>query len=249
VIFSVILMSNLFLFASSQNRTVFYSQSDASSLLADEAGVLTGAAATNILMEAQSVLSAGPLDCSTAAEQVANKLGSLNDTQRSGPLTVWVSALQVPGKDALDNLSMVRPFDGSLSDELSMSLHASAVSDRPIGGVMIDRIVSHLVHLPVRWASELRDCVDVVSSISASVSASKVSNCTANIVGPLMEAAGAGPSSLALADGFDLGYSYSISSQTPCTVSFGVRLEQTDIVGPSGTFSVLLAWKGVAAFA
>ena len=249
VIFSVILLTNLVVFSSSQERTVLYSQSNASSLLGDEAAALTGAAAMNILIEAQSVFSGGPLDCSTAADQVASRLGSLSDIQRSGPLTVSVSALQIPAKYAADNLSAVQPFNGSMAGELTMALHTRAVSDVPLAGVMIDRSVSHVVHLPVRWAPELRDCVDALSSISASVAASKVSNCTASIVDPLMVDAGAGPSASAASDGFEFGYSYTISGQTPCTVSFGVKVEQANVVGPSGTFSVLVAEGGAASFA
>ena len=248
VVFSVILLSNLALFAASQNRATLYSQSDASDMLGDEAEALTGSAATNILLEVESFLAAGAMDCSAATGQLSAHISSLVDIQESRLLNVSATA-EFLAMGSPDNLSIVFPFNGSAAGELSLAVTATAKSGPPIAQVSYSRSVLHEVHLPVRWASEVRDCLDSLSSVSAKLSDTRVANCTAGEVTPAMEAATSGPASAATADGFVFGYSYSIADPSPCTVNFRITVEQAGVEGPGGAFNVLLSGEGAASFA
>ncbi len=249
VVFSVILLSNLLVFAASENRTSLYSQADASDLLGDEATALTGAAATNILAEVQSVLSGRAMNCLTASGEVSAAVASMTGVQREGVLAVTIASREVTGVNAVDNLSILTPFNGSLAGDLTLELDVSAKTVTPLDRVSLDRDVTHFVHLPVRLDAAVGDCLGAVASISRTMSAVHLSNCTTKGVGPIAEKAASGPAASAGADGFNFGFKYSVVDQDPCQVKFQVTIEQTAIQGPSGSFSLLLAGEGGASFA
>jgi hypothetical protein len=248
VIFSVILVSNFAIYAASQDRAVLNSQADEENLLNSEETILTGAAATNILFEAQSILAAGPINCSDAQRSISSQLAELVDTQSSGPLVVSAASSEVPGVVHIDNLSMASPFNGSVLGSITISLTVSSRTIGQLDGVSLDRTVNHLVHLPVRWGSLVGDCHGALASIAEAVSSSTVSNCTSSVVDPLLAAAGAGPGSTASADGFAFGLTHYIVARSPCEVGFSVTLGQAGIDGPGGPFSVVLEGSGAATF-
>lgn len=249
VIFSVVLISNLALFVGSQDRASLYAQSDAEDLLAGEAATLTGSTATNLLSEVQSIVALGPMDCFTAARDLEVAIGSLVDEQRSGTLTVRATSYEAPDLYSADDLSMLSPFNGSVSGDLNVGLSFTESSRMPVAGVTFDRNETHLAHLPVRWDSALQDCIGAVEAVVSAVSASHVSNCTVGMVGPRMAAAASGPEDSAAADGFTFGVDYSIAGETPCTVSFRISVGQPAVDGPAGEFNLLLEGRGSASFA
>jgi hypothetical protein len=249
LVFSVILVCNFAIYAASQDRAVLHAQADAEDLLNAEGTVLEGATVTNILLGAQSVLGSGPIYCSIAQGFVSTRLASLHDAQRTGPLSVSTSSVEVSGVDAADNLSMVFPFNGSAAGFLTLAVTSHTKTVESVAGVSLDRSVTHLVHLPVRWNAQVRDCIAAVAAISRSVSSSRASSCTSAVVPPLMANASSGPDSTARADGFDFALTYEILTDGRCAVSFTVTLGQTKIEGPGGGFSVLLEGGGVASFA
>ncbi len=249
VVFSIILVSNLALFVGSQNRASLYLQSDAEDLLAGEADALAGSAATNLLLGAQSILAAGPIDCSTAASNLAAAIGSLRDVERSGTLTVLATSREAPDLYSPDNMSMLSPFNGSVMGELNVGLSLSVTGGVPAAGVEFARNETHLGHLPVHWDSALRDCVGALRAVAASVTAAHPSNCTADAVAPLMAAAAAGPEATSTADGFAFEFAYSIAGTDPCSVGFRVSVTQFAIQGPAGEFSVQLEGRDSASFA
>ena len=100
--------------------------------------------------------------------------------------------------------------------------------------------------LPVRLESLSRDCTGALSEMEAVLKASSVANCTSSDVSPLVASAARGPESAASLDGFDLGVTYMITGQSPCSVSLGVTIVQGDIQGPAGDFSVELRGTGSA---
>ncbi len=247
LIFSVLLVSNLAVFVASQNRAEFYSKSDASDLLADQATAMTGAAATNLLLEVQSIVSAVPLGCSNATGVVATSVEKLADVQRSSALVVNASIQESPGASGV-GLPTLTPFNGSMEGGLNLSINVSARSEASLSGVSFSRDATYPAHLPVRLDSAKRDCLGAVAAISAAVSASQVSNCTSQTVSPVMESVSASQATAFRADGFGFGLDYSVASQHPCTVSFRVSLEQQDIPGPGGAFSLLLEGEGSTSF-
>ena len=249
VVFSVILVSDLAVFASSQERAALYTRADAENLLSAEGSALTGVAAVNVLSQAQSILSRQAFVCSTAQYHMASLMASLDDFERLGPLTVTASALVVPGAAAVDNLSIVRPFNGTESGFLGLALRVSVRTHTSLGGVVLTRDVVHLVHLPLSWDALVRDCLGALSQVAEAVSATSISNCTSEAVAPIMAEASANPASQAATDGFSFRFSYSILAQSPCTLGFSAAVEQVNIEGPRGGFSVLLEGAGVASFA
>ena len=249
VVFSAILISNLAIFSSSQERAAMYSQADAEDLLSAEGSALTGVVAVNVLSEAQSFLSSQVFNCFTAQHYLASHMTSLEDAVRLGHVTVSASALVVPGVAAVDNLSMALPFNGTESGFLGLALRVSERTDGSLGGAVLTRDVVHLVHLPLSWDALVGTCLEALSQVTEAVSASGVSNCTSDVVGPTMAEASAHQALQAAIDGFGFHFSFSILTQTPCTVAFSVAVEQANVDGPRGSFSVLLGGSGAASFA
>ena len=107
----------------------------------------------------------------------------------------------------------------------------------------------HVAHLPVLWDSALGDCLGAIESFSGAVPDLRATNCTSGVVGPLLRSIAHQPAASAEADGFSFGYTYVIDGQSPCAVTFRVTIEQTNVDGPGGSFSVLLEGEGSATFA
>lgn len=238
VIFSILLASNLLVFAASQGRERMYLQADSADSLADNAEALMGAGGTNVLMEAQAALASTPLDCHSASGAVASIIGGLSDSQRSGDLFVNVSSSPYGGGTVGDNLSMLAPFGGSVSGEVDISLAMVASGNDSAAGVSLARSEVHLAHLPVRLGSLVADCLAAVSSISRAISAAGPPNCTRDALAPLVEGAGDAAATAAAADGFSFGLTFSAAAGASCTVSFAVTLGQRGIQGPEGPFSI-----------
>jgi hypothetical protein len=249
VLFSVILVSDLAVFSSSQGRAAMYSQADTENLLGAEGSALTGIVAVNVLSQAQAILSRQAFNCPAAQHHMVSLMASLGDSERLGPLTVTASALVVSGAAAVDNLSMVHPFNGTVGGFLGLALRVSERTDGSLGGVVLTRDVMHLVHLPLSWDALVRDCLGALSQVADAISASSISNCTSEAVAPIMAEARARPASQAAIDGFGFRFSYSILAQSSCTVGFSVAVEQANVEGPGGNFSVLLEGAGVESFA
>jgi hypothetical protein len=249
IIFSVLLVSNVLVFAASQDREHLYSISNAEDSLGDDAVALMGAGGTNILLEAQAAISSRPLDCQTALATTASMAGTLSDSQRSGGVSVSSTARLAADDSAGDNLSMLAPFDGSVFGELDLSVLMVATGDSPAGDVSIDRAEVHLVHLPVELDRLSVDCTSALDEMVRTLSAVAPANCTSSEVDPLLAGASRSAAALVAADGFAFGISYTIVTGTGCSVSLQVRVQQTGIGGPGGTFTVQLEEEGLAIFA
>lgn len=249
LIFAALLLSNLVVFAASQGRETLYSQSDAGDSLRVNSIALMGAAATNVLIEAQASLASRVLSCSTASQDVSNMIGRLSDVQRSGPVTVTATATAGANAAADDNLSIAAPFNGSLSGDLGVSVRMSVSGNSTGAGVSIHKTEVHLVHLPVRLLLLAGDCVDAVAYLSGAISTTVASNCTSAAVAPLIDRASRVPASTAAADGFIFSLGYAVSAGASCVVSFDVQIQQAGIQGPAGTFSVRAQEGGSASFA
>lgn len=246
VIFSVLLISNLALYVASQNREAMYRQSDAEDSLGDGEAAMAGASGADMLAHAQAFLGSETFDCPTAPVAVAAEVGALSDLQRVGNLTVSTSAEMAPGVQAGDNLSMLAPFNGSVSGDLDIALRVVATGEDRAAGVTLGKTETHLVHLPARLQAEYRDCTGAVVSLIDILSAALPYNCTATPVGPLVESASRASASAVAGDGFLFGLSYALTETIPCTVVFVVSVEQQDIQGPAGGFSVRMQEEGRA---
>lgn len=247
VIFSILLISNFLIFEASQGRSGLYLKSDAADSLADRAEALTGAGATDVLLQAQNLLGSGPLSCSSAVSAVGSEIGGIGDLQRSGELAVYVSARLVQISSP-DNLSMVLPFEGGSPGEVELSLRVSMSANESAAGVSLNKVEVHVVHLPVRLERLRDDCLAAVGWISRAISVTSPPNCTEQSAAPTLERAAMGPSLTAHGDGFAFGLAYTVVDGTGCRVDYTVSVAQDGVLGPGGDFSVRLQMSGSSAF-
>lgn len=245
LIFSVLLASNFLVFEASQGRSELYLKSDAADSLADRAGALAGAGATDVLLQAQSFLGSSPLGCSSALAAAGSEIGGIGDLQRSGELTVDVSARLVQVSSP-DNLSMVAPFEGGSTGEVDISLKVSMSANESAAGVSLNKVEVHVVHLPVRLEKLRDDCLAAVGWISQAISAT--SNCTEQSAARSLESAAMGAALTAHGDGFAFGLSYTVVDGATCGVDYTVSVAQEGVQGPGGAFSVRLQESGSSAF-
>lgn len=243
VVFSILLVSGVAVFVSSQARARLYSSSNAGDYLGDTFQVLEAAEGTNFLLYLQDELGSGALGCGSALPFVSDSIGSLSESQTEGNLTVSASARLVAVGDLADNLTALRPFNGSVSGDLDLAIRFDGTgADGP--DVTFSRGEVHYVHIGARLYEEVSDCLGAVADIEGALSKSTASNCTSEGIDTLMQEAEALPASLSSRDGFSFGVSYSLSDVGACEVSFQVSLAQPGVAGPAGQFVVRLGQGG-----
>ncbi len=239
VIFSVLLISNFTVFMAAQGRQGLYIQAGAEDSLSNNTHVLAAVGAVGLLGRAQDFLGGAAFNCATAIEYTANHLASLNDVERKERLTVMTSASLAPSASAYDNMSMVKPFDGSVAGDVDILLKISASGAYLSSGVSLERTEFHLVHLPVRLEAAASTCTTAVGMLKSSLEGSRPSNCTGSAIGPIMLRAIARLSTMAASAGFGIGIRYAIfHSFSGCFVYFDVYISQEGLEGPHGFFSL-----------
>jgi len=81
------------------------------------------------------------------------------------------------------------------------------------------------------------------------VSATHLSICTASRITSVLKTVSRGAASKAVGDGFYFDSGFAITSAKPCSVNLRVSVEQADIQGLGGTFSVGMEAEESASFA
>lgn len=248
IIFTILLVSNVLVFAASQDREHLYSLSNAEDSLGGTSVALMGAGGMNILLEAQSALAGRTLGCQAARAEAATVIGNLSDLQHSGGVTVVSTARLAPEVSAGDNLSLLAPFNGSVAGELDISISLAATGESPSGEVSLGRSEVHLVHLPVELDRLSADCLGALEGTAFALSAEVPANCTSGAVDPLVQEASRSAAAAVSADGFGFGLAYTVIPGKDCGVGLRVRIQQTGIDGPGGPFTVQLEEEGLAFF-
>jgi len=248
IIFSVLLATNFVAYVASQDRERLYYQADAENALSVNAIALTGATGANVLFAAQALLGSGNLTCSAASAAATQAIGRFSDLQRSGGLTVSVSARMAHGVPVGDNLSVLAPFSGTAVGEVNIAL-AVVMSGSDSGvGASFSKTEVHFVHLPVRLESLTRDCLGAFHNISQAITTTTAPNCTVVAIAPLLRSASQGPASLAESDGFSLRVDFAVIPGVSCTIGLRVSLEQAAIEGPGGYFNAGVEEAGSVSF-
>ncbi len=245
LVFSVILVSSLAVFIASQGREEMYSAADAGDYFGDEFRTIEAAQGYAVLLDVQAVLGTNVTGCAVAVPALDRALSSYSDAQGAGNLTVSVTAAPIQGTASQDNLSALRPFNGSVPGEVDVALRFDGSGGQG-GSVAFSREVTHFAHLGARLQAEVSDCEDAVGAVEGALSRSVVANCTEPGVAPLVQSAARGPSARAAEDGFTLGVAYAVTAEGSCSVAFRVSIDQAGIPGPGGTFSVRLEEGGTA---
>ena len=248
VIFAVLLSSSLALYASSLNRADLLSRAEGEDSLADEAGALAAAAGASILLRTQSQLQSTVYDCSNAAAAVFAVVDGLSESESASGLLVTASA-GPPGAGAVtDNMTILAPFNGSVGDDLSISLHVNESGSYAGGEVTLVKSEVHTLHLPVRLKAMAAICEGAIQGLKSAIESSVSSNCTDLDVQKLVTAGSQSSASLASAEGFGFFDGWAIIGSAPCTVGFGVSVSQLGIDGPGGAFNVRMQARGSASF-
>lgn len=238
VIFSVLLISNLTVFIAAQDRQKLYIQAGAEDSLSNDAHVLAAVGAAGILGRAQDFLETITFTCANAIESTTNLLASLDVMEQKDRLTVGTSASSAPSASAFDNMSALKPFDGSIAGDFDILLNVRASGADPSSGVTLERTEVHLVHLPVRLEAAASECVSGVEFLKSSLENSRPSNCTDSDIRPILSSATATLSATAASAGFGFGFRYAILHSWGCFVYFDLYITQGGIEGPHGSFSV-----------
>lgn len=247
-LFSVVLLAGLSVYVASEDRAGLYSTADAESFLGDEFQVLAAAGGANILLAAQNWLGSHSLDCSSAPSAVAQEVGSLSDLQSYGGLTVAAQGGAAADLSAVDNMSALYPFNGSVAGDLDLSIRFAASGSAGVGATF-ERTEVHAAHLGVHLEDAATLCLEALSAVDRAIQGLGPTDCAVAAVGQPIKEAFHGPESAAAALGFSAGLSYSVSGASTCTVTFKVTLVQSGVLGPGGPFSAQFAQEGSASFA
>jgi hypothetical protein len=248
VIFSIILASNFAVYSASSGRAQLYSQSDAEDSLTDSSAAMAGAAAANVLAEVQAEFAATSFICQHAAQTASAIVVEATDVQRSPDLTVLATASPAPDTTSSDNLSIIRPFEGSVEGDLNILVKVSESGGATSEGVVLQKTEAHLAHLPVRFPVATDDCLAAVDDISTAAASSGHLNCTRDVLSPIIWGSIKALAVEAYGQGLVMGLSFTITDATNCKVAYSVSIVQGDVFGPAGSFSLRLAQEGDASF-
>lgn len=240
VIFSVLLISNLTVFIAAQDRQKLYIQAGDEDSLANDAHVLAAIGAVGILGRAQDFLGTTTFTCASAIESASSLLAGLAVMEQRDKLTVATSASSAPSVSAFDNMSALKPFDGSVSGQVDLTLSVRTSGAYPSSGVSVERTEVHLVHLPVRLESAASECLSGVKVLKSSLENSSPSNCTDSEIRPTLSRVSTFLSATAASTGFGLSFRYAILHSWGCFVYFDLSITQEGVDGPHGSFSVVM---------
>ena len=238
VIFSVLLISNFTVFMAAQDRQKLIIQAGAEDSLAKNAHVLAAVGALDILGRAQDFLKTSSFTCDNAIASTTDLLASLDVIEQKDRLTVVTSASSAPSVSAFDNMSALKPFDGSIAGDVDISLNVRASGADPSSGVTVERAEVHQVHLPVRLEAASSECLSGAEFLKYSLENSKPSNCTDSEIRPILSKLSGVLSATAASAGFGFGLRYAIVHSWGCFVYFDLFITQGGIDGPHGSFSV-----------
>jgi hypothetical protein len=248
LVFSILLVSNFALFFAAQDRARLYSQSNGEDSLGDNAIAMIGAGVTNFLEKEQTFLESVVLPCDGANALISGEVAVFADVQRSSDLTVRTSATMTNEGFAIDNLSMVAPFNGLIPGDLDFAIRVIISGADTAAGITYHRNETHFVHLPARIQAAEADCLSAVRDASVAVSAAVAPNCSAAAIAPMLDEAIHGGTSKASRDGFTLGFEFEVLRPTPCSVSLMISVDQLGIQGPGGLFNLRMREEASVSF-
>ena len=244
VVFSLLLLSSVAVYASSQDRARLYAQADAADTAADRFAVMRLAGGADVLYLVQRSLSSSPLSCGSANSTAAEATASASWSQRAGNLTVAVRGSLAGSGAGQDNLTALAPLDGGVDGDLNIDLLVSGSGTAP-PGISFSRTEVHLVHLGVRLSAAVSDCESAYGEITAALKGSEPDNCTDSAVGATVENALGRAESMASGDGFSLRMAYDVADASGCSVAYDLILQQGGIQGVGGVFGVTLEETGL----
>ena len=238
VIFSLLLVSNLTVFMAAQDRQKLYIQAGAEDSLSSDSHVLAAVGAADILGRAQDSLEKNTYTCGNAIDSTTSLLANLAVIERKDGVTVVTSASSAPSVTTFDNMSAIKPFEGSIAGDVDISLKVRVSGAVPSSGVSIERNEIHQVHLPVHLEAAVSECVSGVETLKSALENSRPSNCTDEDISKILSKVSGTLSARAASAGFSFGVRYATFHSWGCFVYFDLRISQEGVEGPGGLFSV-----------
>jgi len=240
MIFSALILTNLTLFAAASQRERLSLTVNSESLLSDTATVLGGTKGLVLLERLQSFLSAGPLQCSSAALDLNNFTSSLSDTGDQNGTSVRASL--TPGDQLYDpdNFSILNPFNGSYPGAVNVELTIRWSGMSPLKDASYSKVETHNLHLPVHLDRMIALCDGSVALVRSLIRGETFPSCETSAIGQPLEALGSELQSQASANGLVFSLVYGVDSSQGCSVSFSCVVGQLGAMGPDGAFNVRL---------
>jgi hypothetical protein len=235
-LFSILIFANVVVFESSQASERLASQSEAEVQTYDQAHLLSGVAALELLDRVQSFISLGQFQCSNMSEVIGSSIALLRSSATEGTLSVNETLSPGPTWRVDDNLTMLRPFNGSNPGDLSLSVLTVESGGSPSSGVVLHRVEAHVMNLPVHIPTLVSFCLSSVRYLEDYLSNSSVSSCAVGTLDPLL----AVPTSTLMGEAGALGMAYSLtysfSTSGVCGLEFISHVSQLGVAGPLGEF-------------
>ena len=247
VIFSVILVSNLAIYISSQGRFLLYSRAEEEASFSDTAVALSAAAGANALVQVQAYLDSRTLNCSDAVGAVSAYVTGLSARESEAGVSASARASMTAGMK-VDNLTMLRPFNGSVPGQLDIALEVTSSGVSESQGVWMSKDETHSLHLPVRIPDPAADCAAAVDVASDAAASTFLQNCTSTAIEGWLASATESYAASAREEGFSFSVQVIRSLTSPCSAIFLVELADVDIPGVGGQFTVRLEEQGHASF-
>lgn len=239
-IFSTLLISNFALLASADQRQKLSLTAYTESRYGGEAVVLSGTESLAVLVSLQGWLASRPMECSNAAEQTARYLLSLNASAAQGGLSVIVSVTADDSARAGDNLSIVRPFNGSYANGVNLATKIEWNAVSPLGDVTLHKVEHHLLNLPALLNPMVDLCESAVGRYRSFFQNDIFPACNDSSVGPAVATVGQSILDAATKQGFVFQASYRLVASSGCLIDLALRVAQLEISGPAGDFNLIL---------
>ena len=243
VFFSAILISNFALVSSSQDRLTMYTRAGVENSLFDQSMASAASAEAQLLYRVQSAIGSTVMGCDSAEATISGLISGIAVAQTVGNSTVNVTSEVSDSGSSFDDLSL-SPFDGYAPGDISVGLSVNAFGS--YNGVQLS--INYVVpaHLPAHVSSAASDCIGAVNTIEAALTKSAIRGCNSTAIGQLLSRVEGQSISASTRDGFVSGISYYVANDDPCVVRFTFTIEQDEISGPGGSFSIRLQEDGWA---
>jgi hypothetical protein len=240
LVFSALILTNLALFAAASQRERMSLTANSESLLADTATVLGGTKGLSLLDSLQNFLSSSSFQCRSAAQELGNYTSSLSATGSQDGVSIREAL--APGDDysEADNLTILKPFNGSVSGSVNVDLVVSWTGVSPLQDVKFNKTETHHLHLPVRLGAMTAFCEYSVGQVQSLLEGRSFASCNSSEIGSPLKVLWSSLESQAAAGGLAFSMDYSVDGSFGCSVSFGIVIEQPGVTGPGGDFTVRL---------
>ena len=237
ILFSSLMVSNYVIFSGAAENFRLVSVATEEREYHVQAAIATDVAVLDLLDGAQALLSSNRFNCSGVTNLVSNLIGSEIVRFKWAGLAV-TSTMSLASDGAYpDNLTALRPFNGSVTGMTNLRSTSLLEGGAPDGSVEYNRSEEHLLSIPLRLGSLTEHCLGAERDFSAAAVGLGGQMCNYSTLAVVESQVESEVSGSASADGFSVSVSYWVTSVQPCRVGYLVVAEQQGVPGPEGIFA------------